>query len=101
VSPLDVKRQIETEGAGRYNGAAVQRERIAHRLRQGPATRGELARVCCCPSPTKRVSELRRGGLPIRTEWIEETAPDGSVNPTALYSLAVDADPAQLSLTFE
>lgn len=96
MNPLDAKRQFAAEGAAHYNRAAGQRERIAHRLSQGPATRSELERECRCPCVTKRISELRRGGprragLTIRTRWIAETARDGSVSPAALYIL--DAAP--------
>ena len=101
MGPLDAKRHIEPACAARYNGAPLQRERIVNRLRHGPATRGLLTTDCDCPSVTKRISELRRMGLDIRMQWIEETSAAGRVNVTALYSLAGDPDRAQLSLTLE
>lgn len=84
--------------SGRPNTARAQRERVLMRLQAGPATAAELARECYCPSPTKRVSELRRVGWPIRSEWIELREPDGTVSPATLYTLPADADPAQLAL---
>lgn len=101
MSPLDAVRQIEFAGAARYNGTALQRERIVNRLRQGPATRAQLTKECDCPSVTERISELRRMGLAIQMRWIEDTSPAGRVNMTALYSIAGDPDRAQLSLTLE
>lgn len=82
----------------RPNTARAQRERVLMRLQAGPATAAALARECYCPSPTKRVSELRRAGWPIRSAWIELREPDGTVSPATLYRLPADADPAQLSL---
>lgn len=80
------------------NTVRLQRERVLVRLQAGPATRAALCRECCCPSVTKRVSELRRKRRAIRSQWIEEREPDGSVSPTVLYSLPSDADPEQLAL---
>lgn len=82
----------------RRNTARAQRERVLARLKVGPATAAALMRECYCPSPTKRLSELRRQGWLIRSEWIELREPDGSVSPATLYSLPADADPAQLHL---
>jgi len=82
----------------RRNTAQAQRERVLSRLQAGPATPAALVRDCHCPSPTKRVSELRRQGWPIRSKWIELREPDGSVSPATLYSLVAGADPAQLHL---
>lgn len=84
--------------AARPNTARAQRERVLMRLQAGPATPAALTRECYCPSPTKRVSELRRAGWPIRSTWIELREPDGTVSPATLYTLPADADPAQLSL---
>lgn len=85
----------------RRNGVQAQRERLIARLQRGPATRGALARECYCPSPTKRVSELRRIGHDIRSAWIEEREPDGTVSPTVLYSLAPDTGAEQLALPLD
>jgi hypothetical protein len=82
----------------RRNTARAQRDRVLARLQAGPVTAAELARACYCPSPTKRVSELRRRGWPIRSAWIECREPDGSVSPATVYSLPADTDPAQLHL---
>ncbi len=101
MSPLDAVRQIESAGAARYNGTALQRERILNRLRQGPATRAQLTKDCDCPSVTKRISELRRMGLPISTRWVQEVSPARRMNFTALYSLDGESDQAQLLLTLE
>lgn len=97
MNPLQVVRHLAPGPAARYNRTALQRERIVHRLQHGPATRAEVERECGCPSVTKRVSELRRAGWRISGEWIEATAPDGSVNAQTLYSLAGD-DTAQRDL---
>lgn len=83
---------------GRPNTAQAQRDRVLCRLQAGPATAAVLSRECYCPSPTKRISELRRLGWPIQSQWIERPEPDGSVSPAVLYSLPADADPAQLPL---
>jgi hypothetical protein len=96
-SPLHV---LTIPPAGR-NGVQAQRGRVLARLRRGPATRGALARECFCPSPTKRVSELRRIGHDIRSTWVEEREPDGTVSPTVLYSLAPDTCAAQLALPLD
>lgn len=80
------------------NTVKAQRDRVLKRLQAGPATAATLGRECYCPSPTKRVSELRRKGWPIQSEWIELREPDGTVSPATLYSLAADADRAQLAL---
>jgi Helix-turn-helix domain len=84
--------------ATQYNGAAQQRERILARLRQGPATRSELQYGCRAPSVTKRISELRRDGWRIESEWIREIAPDGSLNRTMLYRLCEEDDEPQAGL---
>lgn len=97
MNPLHVVRHLAPAQAARYNRTALQRERILHRLRQGPATRAELERECGCPSVTKRISELRRVGYRIDRAWLTETAPDGGVNMQTLYSLA-DDDTAQRDL---
>jgi hypothetical protein len=97
VSPLDHMHQLAPGMAARYNGSALQRDRIVSRLRRGPATRAELERDCRVPSATKRISELRRVGWRIDGEVIPETAPDGGVNLTTLYRLA-DGDTAQSDL---
>jgi hypothetical protein len=99
ASPLHVL----TPSAGRapQNGVQAQRERLLARLQRGSATRGALARECYCPSVTKRVSELRRMGHDIRSEWVEEREPDGSVSPTTLYSMAADSEAAQLALPLD
>jgi hypothetical protein len=97
VDPLKWKRRIVAAGR-RYNGVAGQRERILARLRQGPATRQELEREANCLSVTKRVSELRGLGWPIKSAWAEEAGPDGSVSATAVYSLGGEPDSRQLGL---
>ncbi len=80
------------------NTVRAQRERVLARLQAGPASVGVLARECYCPSPTKRVSELRRLGFRIASDWIERREPDGTVSPAVLYRLAADLDTAQLPL---
>ncbi len=97
ANPLQVLHKLAPEQAAQYNGAALQRERIGHRLQRGPATRAELERECDCPSVTKRISELRRAGMRIEGQWTEATAADGRINACTLYSLA-DADTAQRDL---
>ena len=97
MNPAQVVRHLAPGPAARYNGTALQRERIVQRLRQGPATRAELERECGCPSATKRISELRRAGWRIGKQWIVATVADGSVNAHTLYSLA-DDDTAQRDL---
>lgn len=101
MSPLDAKRQIETAGAAPYNNTALQRERILSRLRQGLATQPLLTKECGCPSVTKRISELRRMGFAINTQWVEGVSPAGLMNVPALYNLDGDSERAQLSLTLE
>ena len=101
MNPLQVVRHLTPGQAARYNRTAVQRERILHRLRQGPATRAELERECGAASVTKRISELRRKGFRIVGQWAEATAPDGGINACTLYSLAVDDGAAQLVLPLE
>jgi len=95
-SPLHA--QAVLSPAAPRNAVGLQRERVLARLKAGPASRAALCRECSCPSVTKRVSELRRMGWAIRSQWIEEREPDGSVSPTVLYSLPSDADPEQLAL---
>lgn len=97
VSPLDHMHELAPGMAARYNGAALQRERILSRLSSGPATRAALERDCNAPSVTKRISELRRKGWRIEGEVIAETSPDGGVNLTTLYRLA-DGATAQSDL---
>lgn len=97
MNPLQVVRHLAPGQAARYNRTALQRERIVHRLRQGPATRTELERECGAASVTKRISELRRNGFRIVSEWAAATAPDGSVNACTLYSLAAEDGTAQLA----
>ena len=101
VNPLQTVRNLAPSQAARYNRTALQRERIVHRLRQGPATRAELERECGAASVTKRISELRRKGFRIVGEWGEATAHDGSVNACTFYRLAVDDGAAQLPLPLE
>ena len=97
MNPLVALRQLTPTQAARYNGAALQRERILHRLRQGPATRPALERECSAPSVTKRISELRGAGWRIESQWVETVGPDGTLNETTLYSLP-DADTSQRDL---
>lgn len=96
-SPLNAFGGAVAPGA-RRNTAQAQRLRVLCRLQAGPASAAALARECYCPSPTKRVSELRRQGWPIRSAWIELREPDGSVSPAVVYTLPADNDPAQLHL---
>ena len=97
ANPLHAVRQLARTQAAQYNGAALQRECILQRLRQGPATRAELERECGCPSATKRLSELRRAGWRIDGQWIGAAAADGRINAHTLYRLAAD-DTAQRDL---
>ena len=97
MNPLAYVHRLAPGVAARYNGAALQRERILSCLQRGPATRAELERVCNAPSVTKRISELRRRGWRIESEFIAETAHDGSVNFVTLYRL-VGGDAAQADL---
>lgn len=99
ANPLQVVRSLAPEQAAQYNGTPLQRERILHRLRHGPATRAELERECDCPSVTKRISELRRAGWRIEGQWTEATAADGRINACTLYRLRLaDDDTAQRDL---
>ena len=82
-------------GTAQRNGVAAQHERLIQRLRQGWATRAELEFVCNSPSVTKRLSELRRLGWPIESEWVSEIAPDRSIRKTKRYRLREGDTPAQ------
>lgn len=97
MNPLHAALGAAAHGV-RRNTARAQRDRLVKCLQAGPATAADLARACFCPCPTKRVSELRRAGWQIRSEWIELREPDGSVSPAVLYTLPADADPDQLAL---
>lgn len=93
----DLVAMVPPELAAKYNGAALQRERLLHCLRQaGPAGMlgAELARVCNVPSVTKRISELRKAGAEIDSEADHVQAADGTVSACARYVLRV-ADDAQ------
>lgn len=94
MNPLQAVRNLAPAQAARYNRTAAQRERILRRLQRGPATRLALERECAAPSVTKRISELRRAGWAIESQWIEVAASDGTLNEATLYSLA-DADALQ------
>lgn len=84
------RRLLTPEQVAHYNKSAAQRSRIADALRAAQP-RGvigpELARLANAPSITKRVSELRKKGVRIRTEAVAITGPDGSINTVALYVL--------------
>lgn len=96
LNPLHT--QVVLSPTAPRNSVRLQRERVLASLQASPATRAVLCRECSCPSVTQCISELRRMGWAIRSQWIEEREPDGSVSPTVLYSLPSDADPEQLTL---
>jgi hypothetical protein len=80
------------------NTAAAQRRRILARLQAGPCDADTLAATCWAPCVTKRVSELRREGWPIRTSWTERRGPDQTTSLRAVYELPAEHDPRQLLL---
>lgn len=70
-----------------YNSTEAQRLAVLHWLAQRPATAEQLMRECNVPCPTKRISELRRMGYPIHTDYADRLNAGGSVNRVGLYSL--------------
>lgn len=80
------------------NFTRAQRARIVARLQAGPCDGPTLAAACWAPSVTKRLSELRREGWPIRTTWAQRIGPDGTASVVAVYALAEERDPRQLML---
>lgn len=91
-------RRPPAEAGANANTCRAQRARILARLQCGPCDAATLAAECWVPCVTKRLSELRREGCPIRTTWAQRTGPDGTASVVAVYALAQDQDPRQLPL---
>ena len=75
---------------GRYNGTLAQRARIVECLRwagRAGVLSAELAASCNVPCITKRVSELRRQGVPIKSAPEALVSTDGTVTVLACYVL--------------
>lgn len=91
-SPLDAPIELGPGPRREYWGAGMQRTCILSRLMRGPATRAELAHLCGSPSPTKRISELRRQGFAIASGWVSIAGPGGTVSLAGVYHLAAPDD---------
>lgn len=86
-------------GVRAYNSAALQKSCITHFLaRRGAvgALRLEIEQACDAPCVTKRISELRRDGVPIQTGRDAVESERGQ-NRAARYFLLVN-DPLQREL---
>jgi hypothetical protein len=97
MMPAAVAAAELARGSVGYHSTELQRTRILERLRQGPATRQALEAEAGAGCARKRISELRRKGWRIKTEWADAAAPEGRVRLVAVYRLD-EADPRQADL---